>query len=165
VNTAALKFGDHPIFTFNAYAHSSEGQEIPRLGIVPDKIVLGDGVLDGFNLVGLGDVTTQAILGHEFGHHVQYEDGLFQSDLPAPEATRRAELMADAFSAYFLTHVRGENMHWGRVQQFTQMFAQLGDCGFDAPSHHGTPNQRVRAALWGFQVADTARRQATSCRP
>ncbi|MGC4940496.1 hypothetical protein [Kribbella sp. DT2] len=39
------------------------------------------------------------------GHHIQYEDGLFDSTLPAPEATRRTELMADSFSAYFLTHV------------------------------------------------------------
>ncbi|NEA34846.1 hypothetical protein [Streptomyces sp. SID13031] len=159
VDTPALKFGDHPIFTFNAYANSSEGVPTPGIGLVPDRIVMGDGVLDGFALVGLGDVTTQAIIGHEFGHHIQYEDGLFQSTLPAPEATRRTELMADAFSAYFLTHRRGDNMHWRRVQQFVQMFAQIGDCGFSAPSHHGTPNQRTRAALWGFGVAESARRQ------
>jgi hypothetical protein len=159
VNTAALKFGDHPAFTFNAYANSSEGVPTPGVGLVPDRVVLGDGVLDGFNLVGLGDVATQAILGHEFGHHVQFEDGLFETTLPAPEATRRTELMADAFSAYFLTHRRGENMNWKRVHQFTQVFSQIGDCGFSDPGHHGTPNQRMKSALWGYGVAETARRQ------
>lgn len=152
-STPLLKNGDHPAYTFNAYAFSAEGQPVPGVGTVGDKIVMGDGVLDGFGLVGLGDVTTQAILAHEFGHHIQYEDGLFDSTLPAPEATRRTELMADSFSAYFLTHARGERMNWKRVQLFTAMFAQIGDCGFDAPGHHGTPNQRVKAALWGYGVA------------
>ncbi|GAA1534507.1 hypothetical protein GCM10009741_41180 [Kribbella lupini] len=152
-STPLLKNGDFPAYTFNAYAFSTEGEPVPGIGNVPDKIVMGDGVLDGFGLVGLGDVTPQAILAHEFGHHIQYEDGLFDSTLPAPEATRRTELMADSFSAYFLTHVRGERMNFKRVQLFTAMFAQIGDCGFDAPGHHGTPNQRVRAALWGYGVS------------
>jgi hypothetical protein len=152
-STPLLKNGDFPAYTFNAYAFSTEGEPVPGIGNVPDKIVMGDGVLDGFGLVGLGDVTTQAILAHEFGHHVQYEDGLFNSTLPAPEATRRTELMADSFSAYFLTHVRGERMNWKRVQLFTAMFAQIGDCGFAEPGHHGTPNQRVKAALWGYGVS------------
>ncbi|MEV6283275.1 hypothetical protein [Kribbella sp. NPDC051770] len=153
INNPAMKYGDQPAYTFNAYAFSAEGQPVPGVGTVGDKIVMGDGVLDGFGLVGLGDVTTQAILAHEFGHHIQYEDGLFTSTLPAPEATRRTELMADSFSAYFLTHARGERMNWKRVQQFTAMFAQIGDCGFDGAGHHGTPNQRVKAALWGYGVA------------
>ncbi len=50
-------------------------------------------------------------------------------------------------------------MKWQRVQRFTQMFAQIGDCGFSEPGHHGTRNQRTRAALWGFGVADSARPQ------
>lgn len=156
-NSAALRYGDHPIFTFNAYAYSGEGEEIPGVGAVPDKIVLGDGVLDGFASVGLGDVTPQAILAHEFGHHIQYEQGLFDSPLTGPEATRRTELMADAFGSYFLTHARGATMQWKRVQLFGQTFYQVGDCGFTANGHHGTPNQRLRTALWAYGVANDAR--------
>ncbi|QNE20396.1 hypothetical protein F1D05_23925 [Kribbella qitaiheensis] len=90
VNSAALKYGDspnieiktsesmspatptaepiraHTIFTFNAYANSSEGAPTPGVGLVPDRIIVGDGVLDGFAQVGLADVTTQATIGHEF---------------------------------------------------------------------------------------------------
>jgi hypothetical protein len=159
VNTATFDYGDAPIFTFNAYANSMEGQTLPGIGAVPDRIVIGDGVLDGFALVGLDDVTAQAILAHEFGHHIQFEDGLFASPLTGPEATRRTELMADAFSSYFLTHARGAAMNWKRVEQFGQTFYQVGDCGFTANGHHGTPNQRLRTSLWAYGIADAARPQ------
>jgi hypothetical protein len=159
VNTATFNYGDTPLFTFNAYANSMEGQTLPGIGAVPDRIVLGDGVLDGFAQVGLGDVTAQAILAHEFGHHVQFEDGLFASPLTGPEATRRTELMADAFGSYFLTHARGAAMNLKRVQEFGQTFYQVGDCGFTAAGHHGTPNQRLRTVLWACDIADSARPQ------
>lgn len=158
LNSATLGYGDLPIFTFNAYA-APGGEDIPGYGKSPRRIAFGDGVLDGFARVGLGDVAPQAILAHEFGHQVQYSDGLMRTDLPAPEASRWAELMADAFSAYYLTHARGAAMNWHRVQEFGEMFYQLGDCGFTAAGHHGTPNQRMRSALWAYGVADAARPQ------
>ncbi|WP_329483810.1 hypothetical protein OG555_16720 [Kribbella sp. NBC_01484] len=158
LNSPALGYGDLPIFTFNAYA-APGGEDIPGLGKSPRRIAFGDGVLEGFARIGLGDVAPQAILAHEFGHQVQYSDGLMRPDLPGPEASRWAELMADAFSAYFLTHARGAAMQWKRVQAFGQMFYQLGDCGFAADGHHGTPNQRMRSALWAYSVADSARPQ------
>jgi hypothetical protein len=158
LNSPALGYGDLPLFTFNAYA-APGGEPIPGYGVSPKRIAFGDGVLDGFARVGLGDVAPQAILAHEFGHHVQYADGLMRTDLPAPEASRWAELMADAYSSYFMTHARGAAMQWKRVELFGQMFYQLGDCGFTAPEHHGTPNQRMRSALWAYGLADAARPQ------
>lgn len=159
LNSAALGYGDLPLFTFNAYA--APGDEDMLFGKSPKRIAMGDGVLDGFGRVGLGDVAPQAILAHEYGHQVQYADGLMRTDLPAPEATRWAELMADAYSSYFLTHARGAAMQWKRVQLFGEMFYQIGDCGFAANGHHGTPNQRMRSALWAYSVADAARIQGT----
>ncbi|MET7282229.1 hypothetical protein ABZS29_28635 [Kribbella sp. NPDC005582] len=156
LNSPALGYGDLPLFTFNAFA-TPGGEQIPGLGTSPRRIAFGDGVMEGFAKVGLADVAPQAILAHEYGHQVQYADSLMRTDLPAPEASRWAELMADSFSAYFLTHVRGANMHWRRVQHFGEMFYQLGDCGFTGASHHGTPNQRMHAALWANQVALDAR--------
>ncbi|MEU4603290.1 hypothetical protein AB0F43_09960 [Kribbella sp. NPDC023972] len=158
LNSLALGYGDLPLFTFNAYA-APGGEVIPGYGVSPKRIAFGDGVLEGFARVGLGDVAPQAILAHEFGHHVQYADGLMRADLPAPEASRWAELMADAYSAYFLTHARGAAMQWKRVEPFGQMFYQLGDCGFDGDGRHGTPNQRMRSALWAHGLADAARPQ------
>ncbi|MFG1818814.1 hypothetical protein ACGFIF_33985 [Kribbella sp. NPDC049174] len=158
LNSPVLEYGDLPIFTFNAYA-APGGEVIPGYGVSPKRIAFGDGVLEGFARVGLGDVAPQAILAHEFGHQVQYADDLMRNDLPAPEASRWAELMADAYSSYFLTHARGAAMQWKRVASFGQLFFQLGDCGFTADGHHGTPNQRMRSALWAYDVANSARPQ------
>ena len=153
--------GNHPLFTFNAFAISA-----PELGI-PDKIVMGDGILDGYKAVGFDDVALPAVFAHEFGHHIQFERGYFDelppgsdpSTVDGAELTRYTELMADAFSAYYLTHSRGAAMNRKRVEQFLQVFFQIGDCQFTSSGHHGTPIQRMRAAQFGFDVADQAHKQ------
>ncbi|GAA1610391.1 hypothetical protein GCM10009789_75920 [Kribbella sancticallisti] len=153
------KITNHPLNSMNAYAFTGEGDPDPALAALPDQIVMGDGILQAFQAIGLADVAPEAILAHEFGHHVQYEDGLFTSELTGPEATRRTELMADAFAAYFLSHSRGASMQWKRVRLFTQVFAGIGDCGFADPGHHGTPNQRLRSAEWAYSVVTGAPNQ------
>ena len=147
--------GDHPIFTFNAFA--VESFEFPPYGIIPDKIVMGDGVMEAYTALGFGDVAPQAIVAHEFGHHIQVALNLFGP--PTAEATRRTELMADAYSAYFLSHARGASMQWKRVQQFLQVFFNIGDCAFTDPNHHGTPAQRMAAAEWAYNLANDAHKQ------
>ncbi|GGT38602.1 hypothetical protein P6B95_37095 [Streptomyces atratus] len=150
-----LKGGANPIFTFNAFAYSEKGDPQP-LGI-SDRIVMGDGILEATKAIGLGDTAPRAILAHEFGHHVQYEDNLFDNTtLTGPEATRRTELMADAFGTYFLTHSRGEALNTKRVLGSAQSFYQVGDCSFTSNGHHGTPNQRLAASTWGASVANEA---------
>jgi predicted metalloprotease len=128
---------------------------------------MGDGVLDAFNVLGFDDVALPAIFAHEFGHHIQYERGYF-AELPPgsnpatvdqAELTRYTELMADAFAGYYLTHKRGATMNRKRVEQFLEVFFQLGDCAFTSGGHHGTPIQRMRAARFGFDVADQAQKQ------
>ncbi|GAA3367579.1 hypothetical protein GCM10020367_66440 [Streptomyces sannanensis] len=153
-----LKGGANPIFTFNAFAFSEKGDPQP-LGI-SDRIVMGDGILEAMKAIGLGDTAPRAILGHEFGHHVQYENNLFDNTtLTGPEATRRTELMADAFGTYFLTHSRGEALNTKRVLDSAQSFYQVGDCSFRSNGHHGTPNQRLAASTWGASVANDAPNQ------
>jgi hypothetical protein len=152
-----LNGGNHPIFTFNAFAFSG-----PEFNI-PDKIIMGDGVLEGYKVLGFDDVAPQAVYAHEFGHHIQYERGYFGDALanagsPA-EQTMYTELMADAFGAYYLTHSRGASLNRKRVAEFLQVYFQIGDCAFTDPGHHGTPNQRMRAAQFGFDVADQAQKQ------
>jgi hypothetical protein len=148
--------GNHPIFTFNAFAQRRFN--FPPYGIVPNKIVVGDGVLEGFAAIGFADVAPQAILAHEFGHHIQFQLNLFGNQ-SGPEATRRTELMADAYSAYYLSHARGASMQWKRVQKFLEVFFNLGDCSFDNDGHHGTPTQRMAAARFGYTVANEAQKQ------
>jgi hypothetical protein len=151
-----LNGGDHPLFSFNAFAFSSD--VLP----IPDKIVMGDGILAGYEELGFGDVAPQAIFAHEFAHHIQYErDYLDELPPPAtePEQTRHNELMADAMAAYYLTHKRGAAMNRKRVAQFLEVFFQIGDCAFTNPGHHGTPLQRMRASEFGFRIADEAQKQ------
>ncbi|MDI3320383.1 hypothetical protein [Pinibacter soli] len=148
--------GNHPIFTFNAFAQGSF--DFPPFGVVPDKIVMGDGILDSYAAIGYGDVAPQAILAHEFGHHVQFQRGVF-GNVSSPEATRRTELMADAMSAYFLSSARGASMQWKRVKEFLQVFFNIGDCSFTSINHHGTPTQRMAAAEFGYQTANNAQKQ------
>ena len=153
----SLNGGNHPIMTFNAFALSA-----PELGI-PDKIVMGDGILDGYRAIGFDDVALPGIYAHEFGHHIQFENGYFEDEVPGAtteaELTRYTELMADAYSAYYLTHSRGAALNKKRVAQFLDVFFNIGDCAFTNPGHHGTPNQRMRAAEFGFRTADQAHKQ------
>jgi hypothetical protein len=144
--------GNHPFFTFNAVAATGIAPA------VPDKIVIGDGLLEGYDALRLGDVAPQAILAHEFGHHVQFEKGYGVTGTP-DEVRRFSELHADATAAYYLTHKRGGSMGKKRVEQFLDVFFQIGDCSFGSGEHHGTPNQRRAAARLGFTLADEAQKK------
>lgn len=143
---------NHPLLTFNAFA----AMEDPFFN-TPKKVVMGDGIMQAYADLGFGDVAPQAILAHEYGHHVQYAKNVAFG--PNPEDTRRTELMADALASYFLTHKRGAAMNWKRVQEFLQVFYAIGDCQFDNPGHHGTPNQRMRASIFGYTIASDAQKQ------
>lgn len=157
LQSEVLDGGNHPLFSFNAFAFWTDD------GSLPEKIVMGDGLLAGYEAVGFGDVAPQAIYAHEFAHHIQNQNDYFNDPLATqgdpPERTRYTELMADAYSAYYLTHKRGATMNRKRVEQFLQVFFQIGDCAFDNPGHHGTPNQRMAAAQFGFDTADEAQKQ------
>jgi hypothetical protein len=146
--STTMNGGNYAFWTFNAVSFRH-----PALG---KKIVMGDGIMEGFAELGYGDVAPQAIFAHEYAHQIQYEKNYFAdvATLDGPEQTRYTELMADAMAAYFLTHARGSALNKFRVQQFLEVFYQIGDCAFDNDGHHGTPNQRLRAAQLGFTIAD-----------
>lgn len=147
--------GNHPFFTFNGYAHQEKNY--PAAGQIQDKIVLGDGLLQVFDEIGYGNIAPQAILAHEFAHHIQYNLGIKDYAIPlTPEGSRRTELMADAYAAYFLSHAQGEALSFLSVQRAGEVFSNLGDCVFDLKEHHGTPTQRKAAAEWGYKLATDA---------
>ncbi len=138
---------NHPLLTFNAFAATAND-----FFETPKKIVMGDGLMKAYEDLEYGDVAPQTILAHEYGHHVQFaKNVVFEG---TPESTRRTELMADALAAYYLTHKRGATMNWKRVQQFLEVMYTIGDCQFDDSNHHGTPNQRMKAATFGYEVAN-----------
>jgi hypothetical protein len=158
-NTPTFDYGAHPLLTLNSFAWEGAEVDLPGIDRIPPKILMGDGISDVLRDFGLGDVAPQAILAHEFGHQVQYAYGETQTDLTGAEASRRLELMADAYSAYYLTHAQGGHILWKRVADFEKAFADIGDCSFTSASHHGTPNQRMKAAEWGYHLAEDAQKQ------
>lgn len=148
------KYNDysHPLLTFNAFAAPADD-----FWGTPKKIVMGDGIMQMYDDLGYDDVAPQAVLAHEYGHHIQFANNVYFG--PEPEDTRRTELMADALAAYFLTHKQGSAMNWKRVKEFLAVFYTIGDCAFDNPGHHGTPNQRMRAAQFGYDVANDTKKK------
>lgn len=144
--TSGFESYTHPLLTFNAFAADDNSY----YGI-HKKIVMGDGVQQAYDDLGYSDVASQAILAHEYGHQVQFLEGV--PFVYSPTGTRYTELMADALAAYYLTHKRGGTLNWKRVQEFLGIFFDIGDCSFNYAGHHGTPNQRMRAAKFGYDVA------------
>lgn len=152
----AFDGGNWPLFTLNAWAFSRVATSHPLFATVPDKIVFGDGLLTALEDFDFRDVGPRMILAHEFGHHIQFERGLFDGHEDSPEATRRTELMADALSTYFGTHPRGLSLNTPRAVQAETLSFAGGDCDFDSSGHHGTPNQRQEAAAWGAALGNDA---------
>ena len=151
-------FYDNPLWTLNAFAFTGDGETDPFIAALPDKLIMGDGIIDAYDAIGLGDVGIRVIMAHEFGHHVQFELGVFDTGPTDPaEATRRTELMADAMAAYYGTHKKGLALNKKRVADALLSFYTVGDCQFNNPGHHGTPLQRERAADWGADLAAAAK--------
>lgn len=132
---------DWPLFSFNAVAFGPD----------PLKILMGDGLITFFEEIGLANNGVDLVYAHEVAHQVQGALGVFGP--PTPEATRRTELMADAFATYYLVHARGATFNAARALDGFELSFIAGDCNFDSPGHHGTPNQRMAAAQWGAEIA------------
>jgi hypothetical protein len=149
-----LDDGENPYFTFNAFAFDPTPEEAAQYGLTK-RIIMGDGILQGLRGIGLGDKAAPlGVLAHEYGHHVQYAKDLIESPLPAPEATRRTELMADAFGTYFVVHARGTALNAHRTLDVQESFYNSGDCNFAGDGHHGTPNQRLKSSEFAVSVID-----------
>lgn len=151
-----LNDGLTPYFTFNAFSFDPTPEEAETLGLTK-RIIVGDGLLQGLGATGLDDKAAPiGILAHEYGHQVQSAKGLFESPLTGAEATRRTELMADAFGTYFAVHARGTALNAQRTLDVHEAFYGSGDCGFGNDDHHGTPNQRFKSSQFAVNVLGSA---------
>ncbi len=155
---------DNPMFSVNSFAidpsHAGDDEAtLDMLGITR-RIAMGQGLVQMWGDLGLGRVADRAVLAHEYAHQVQYDDNLFDTDITDPAtATRRTELMADAFGTYFTVSKHGASLNKAYTLQDLQTFYDVGDCSFSNPGHHGTPNQRYRSAEWGATLAKSAPNQ------
>ncbi|KAL7534053.1 hypothetical protein ACHAXR_006667 [Thalassiosira sp. AJA248-18] len=163
---------DNPLLTMNAVAtrstlnHGSyNGHDDPSRRI-KDSIIIGDGVLQFVYDSGLATSGPDFVHAHEFGHHLQ-----FQMDLAVPPQyqykhdDRRKELMADALGGYFLAHDHGGDMMVDEIGVFDETAFSTGDCSVTRDDHHGTPEQRRCAAVWGASLANERGSTTTALDP
>ncbi len=146
-NTASDQIPENPFFAADGFATSN------------GFIVIGDGIVSMLSETGLDPkVVWSSILAHEWSHQIQFENiNNWDYPVPAfngtPESTRMTELEADFLTGYYLTHKRGGTYNWKRIEDVLSAFYNIGDCGFENPGHHGTPNQRIEAARQGYLYA------------
>ena len=152
LNDQSPNLPENPYFASDGFASTNR------------TIVIGDALPDWLAQTGIDEgIVWTGILSHEWAHQVQflnfddwYPNGAAED--PAA-ATRYTELEADFLSSYFMTHKRGATYNWKRVEQFFNLFFQIGDCSFSNPGHHGTPAQRMAAARAGYDLAHDAQKQ------
>jgi hypothetical protein len=147
---------NHPLFTFNALAE----MDIPELGIVK-KIIMGDGVMQGYAALGYNDIAPQFVLAHEFGHQIDFANAHIDPSISNAEYTRALELRADGYAGYFAGHSQGLVWPSRKLGHLLDLPYSVGDCAFTSPGHHGTPNQRKKAGNVGYQAAYGQRKSST----
>lgn len=91
---------------------------------------------------------------HEFSHHLQFLLGISSGiKSRVTKVAKERELMADAFSAYFLAHDQGGALSAYEITHVEVAFS-VGDCRISHEGHHGTPFQRRCATLWAASLTD-----------
>jgi hypothetical protein len=95
------------------------------------------------------DVAVAAVCAHEFAHILQFRHRL-HSALIVGGRVRRAELQADFFAGYFAGLRKRERPEFPAAV-FAATHHGLGDNMLDNPQHHGTPDERARAIVFGFE--------------
>ena len=151
-NSLVPQLPDNPYFALDGFATNR------------NLIVISDGIVQMLSETGIDEgIVWTGILAHEWAHQIQfnnyaawYPEGAADN---LPEATRYTELEADFMAAYYMTHKRGATYNWKRVEQFYELFFNIGDCNFEGEGHHGTPNQRFAAARLGYELANDAQKQ------
>ncbi|WP_424493969.1 hypothetical protein [Salinimicrobium sp. GXAS 041] len=152
INEASPVLPENPYFAMDGFATAG------------NLIVIGDGITSVLSNTGIDEgIVWTGILAHEWAHQIQfdnttnwYPNGAAQD--PAA-STRHTELEADYLAAYYMTHKRGATYNWKRVEQFFELFFNIGDCSFASSGHHGTPQQRLQAARLGYELAQSAQKK------
>jgi hypothetical protein len=133
----ALQGGRHPLLTLNAFS-------APAGSLGGKRVALGDGLLDTVNVLGFDDVSVESVVGHEYGHQVDFA----HDNYPPNESS---EMGPDAYGGYFVAHAKGFAWNARTQQEVTYLDASIGDCYHS----HGTPDQRKAAGAWGEKQATT----------
>ncbi|WP_410590511.1 M48 family metalloprotease [Amycolatopsis sp. lyj-23] len=131
----AMQGGRNPLLTLNAFS-------APAGSLGGKRVALGDGLLDTVNVLGFDDVSVESVVGHEYGHQVDFA----HDNHPRNESS---EMGPDAYGGYFVAHAKGYAWNARTQQEVSYLDASIGDCFHS----HGTPDQRKAAGAWGEKQA------------
>ncbi|MFB9688823.1 M48 family metalloprotease [Amycolatopsis plumensis] len=131
----AMQGGRNPLLTLNAFS-------APAGSLGGKRVALGDGLLDTVDVLGFDDVSVESVVGHEYGHQVDFA----HDNHPRNES---AEMGPDAYGGYFVAHAKGFAWNARTQQEVIYLDAAIGDCYHS----HGTPDQRKAAGAWGEKQA------------
>ncbi len=95
----------------------------------------------------VGDSAGYFALAHEYGHSVQRHLGLLHKDRPIVDIELQADCLAGVF---FAASDEVGILEPGDLQEGTTTAMMTGDYNYEHTHHHGTPEQRGRAFLSGF---------------
>lgn len=114
----------------------------------PGTVIFGTRLLGGETSSAPGITWGSAltlILAHEWSHILQYQQN-FEGDSP------HRELHADCMGGWFLGIYNKRFPNGIDVGTAARSIFRKGDFAFNSPTHHGTPEERVSAVLYGYKM-------------
>ena len=144
------------------FAYIDDGQSKNAYATPETRIPRTHGtVLFGLNLLrealhmGIGgDIAVLGICAHEFAHIFQFFSHYYRELESRHHTVKLIELHADYLSGYFIGRLKQDRPSI-RLYNFGRLINSIGDTNFNNPSHHGTSEERVRAAETGFRAASS----------
>jgi predicted metalloprotease len=104
------------------------------------------------------DATVAGVCAHEFGHILQYKLGLDKDLSEGQPTVKRVELNADFFAGYYAGVRKRESPKFNAAVIALTQF-NSGDNMVKNPAHHGTPAERGKAIVKGYQTGHDDRKQ------
>jgi hypothetical protein len=142
-------FGVMPTFAFyddssnqNAWAQSAQ----------PYSIYFGKNLFNTVLEMDPSGISAIQISAHEFGHIHQYASGIYRNLKSGQPTSKRVELHADFLSGYYLGLLKADHPTASFWRAGSKIY-EFGDYGYNNPTHHGTPEDRVAAAEAGFRLS------------
>lgn len=97
-----------------------------------------------------GDAALAYILAHEYAHAAQIAAGSRLRNIT------QIELQADCLAGYYMGSMTNVTFDRQDIDEIAGIAYQVGDYEYNNRQHHGTPKQRARAVLLGFQGSQQA---------
>ena len=116
-------------------------------------VLFGMGLLNAlFSWENHPEIAVATVCAHEFGHIVQFKNGLIDRLQGSASTVRPAELHADFLAGYFAGMRKLARPSFPAVV-FATTQSRFGDYEFGRPEHHGTADERATAVARGFHAA------------